>query len=122
MKTEPFIADYSCFIGFAGMKFDKGWKRKEMSKKQLAQELHRFRGVTVEHGVKELITCQQDIDEIRHRLATYGVTDMGPKNIYLLSDPTWKQVMKCRNHLAKRILRRPDKKFLYIMAFAGHGM
>ena len=57
LKTEPFIADFSCFIGFAGLKFDKGWKRREKKKKVPTLELHQYRGVEVEHGVKDLITC-----------------------------------------------------------------
>ena len=49
-KNEPFIADNSCFIGYAATTYDACWKMVKQ-KMNLIKEQHKWRGVKVEHGV-----------------------------------------------------------------------
>ena len=126
LKTEPVIPDYKCFIGYAATVYDAVQRKVQVevkAKKGVKVTTHRFKGVRVEQGVKDLATCKADIDEIRISVARYNVTDMGRKNMYLLDDtPSFKKVKRVRSSIAKRLQSNPDKTFLLLYAFAGHGI
>ena len=122
LKNTPFLADISCFIGYAAMVYDAAYK-KAKAKKQLEKDLNKFRGVIIEQGVNDLPACKLDIDEIRKCVARYGITDMGRNGQYLLDyTPTYKKVFRVRAGISKRLKKSPDKTFLLLYAFAGHGM
>ena len=48
--------------------------------------------------------------------------DYGPDNACNMVDPDWTHINKFRKHLTKTYKGSPDKKFLNIWLFAGHGM
>ena len=122
VKNDPFLADISCFIGYAATVYDKAYK-KVAAQNQLQNDLHRFRGVKIEQGVKDLPACKLDIDEIRTCVAKYGIIDMGKNDRYLLDyTPTYKTVFNVRTGISKRLQANPDKTFLLLYALAGHGM
>ena len=90
LRNEPFIAQVSCFIGYAARVYNSA-HRKVWAKKTIQEDLNKFRGVKIEQGVKDLPTCKLDIDEIRKTVTKYGITDMGRNNRYLLDyTPTYK--------------------------------
>ena len=122
LHYEPFIADISCFIGYAATVYDKAYK-KVVDKKALQNDLYKFRGVKIEQGVNNLDKCKDDIDLIRKCLAKYGIIDMGRNDSYLLDDtPTYNRVFKVRTSIKKRIKKTPDNTFVLVFALAGHGM
>ena len=47
LRNDPFIAQLSLFIGYAATVYNKAYKV-AVDKKQLAQDLHKFRGVKIE--------------------------------------------------------------------------
>ena len=49
-KNDPYIADNSCFIGYAAVTYDACW-RMVKRKMDLIRDQHKWRGVKVEHGV-----------------------------------------------------------------------
>ena len=107
LKTEPVIPDYKCFIGYAATVYDAAQRKvqvKVKAKKGSKLTARQFKGVMVEQGVKDLVTCKADIDDIRINLARYNVTDMGRKNMYLLDDtPSFKKVSRVRSSITKRL-------------------
>ena len=53
----------------------------------------------------------------------YKVTDTGVDNLYTMEDnPTEKQVSQVLTDIRKRLRENPDKNFLVISCWAGHGM
>ena len=47
LRHNPFLADISCFIGYAALVYDEAYRKVE-AKKQLAKDLNKFRGVKIE--------------------------------------------------------------------------
>ena len=103
LKTSPFIADHTCFIGYAATVYDAAQRKVEAKKGAKGAQL-KFKGVMVEQGVKDLGACKADIDDIRKSLARYDVTDMGRDNMYLLDNtPSWSKVSSVRSGITKRL-------------------
>ena len=50
VKNDPYIADHSCFIGYAAVTYDACWRMLKTKLDNIADQ-RRWRGVTVEHGV-----------------------------------------------------------------------
>ena len=116
------MADNSCFIGYAAVTYNACW-RMVTSKMDLIRDQRKWRGVKVEHGVKQLLECRADIEEIRIMAARYLISDYGKNDRYLLNDtPSYKKVLKTRSKLSNRIKTHPNETFLIIYALAGHGM
>ena len=46
LRHNPFLADISCFIGYAALVYDKVYKKVE-DKKKLVKALSKFRGVKI---------------------------------------------------------------------------
>ena len=122
VRNDPFIADHSCFIGYAATTYKAVWKMVK-AKVNENRDAYKWRGVTVEHGVKELLKCKEDIDAIRIMAARYIISDYGRKGQYILDyTPSYRKVFKTRVGISKRLKAHPDKTFLLLYALAGHGM
>ena len=70
IKNTPYIADNSCFIGYAAVTYDAAWKMVKNKLGKIADQC-KWRGVKVEHGVGQLLECRADIEEIRIMCARY---------------------------------------------------
>ena len=63
VKNDPYIADHSCFIGYAAVTYDACWRMLKKKLDNIADQ-HKWRGVRVEHGINQLLECRADIEEI----------------------------------------------------------
>ena len=121
LKNEPFWPDYKIFFGFGANKYDACYKMVEQKIDPSADLDQVF--AEVEQGIKDLVTCLDDIESIQLHFSHFDVTDMGKDDMYKLMDVTDKKtVNNARSDLKKRIKAEPEKKFFIVMAFASHGL
>jgi hypothetical protein len=52
----------------------------------------------------------------------YNITDTGPDGMYILKNSTFNQWRAVKIHISKRVTSNPDKGFLILSLFAGHGI
>ena len=53
---------------------------------------------------------------------SYGVTDRGPNDLYVMQDPDQKRIRKVKKSLLTVLKNNPEAKVLIVFVLAGHGM
>ena len=68
----------------------------------------------------------KDCEKMRECLERYNITDTGPiedKNLYVIDDnATAAKMKKVMSSIRRRLRAEPNKNFLIVYVFAGHGM
>ena len=101
--------DFKCAVYFATCKFDGVWKKKPDGR--VVQFMH------------DLATCKQDCTVMRKMMKKFKILDTGPKGIYNMdNDPTIETLRNVSINLRQRFRANPDKKFLVMYTFSGHGI
>ena len=68
----------------------------------------------------DLPAAKKDCDDLQECLQKYRI--QGEDDIYRLDDPIFKLINKNFSKIRTRIKKNPDRNFLTIWLFAGHGI
>ena len=70
-----------------------------------------------------LPTTVDDCKALRRAGAAYKFDDFGPDNSYLMeNNPTVNQWRKVKTNISNRCTQNPEKGYIILSCFAGHGM
>ena len=125
MKNSFFFPDANVklMLTFAGVKFDAVQMVDKETDEVKWNKEDKYGNMQGYYPFNNLPTTLDDCKAMRKAGLTYGFTDFGPDNMYKQEDnPTFNAWRKVKTNISKRCTQDPERGYIVLSCFAGHGM